>query len=120
MSVAGAPLEATELGKALNPSQPTNYRRAYQRMGATGRGTLTWDAGHGSRQCSVQVRNISDGGAQLLVSRPLAPGWTAYLTGEMFECIGAIQYCVEAAGGFLVGLSFERDPYAKPASDVKV
>lgn len=89
------------------------YRRIHQRTHVTGNGVLTWDAGNGARQCSATVRNLGDGGLQLLVSRPLSQGWTAYLTGEMFECVGKVRYCVPEQGGFLVGLEFSHDPYLR-------
>ena len=90
-----------------------DYKRYQQRANVNGEGALTWDAGNGSRECRAKVRNMSDGGMQLFVSRPLATGWTACLTGELFECFGTVRYCKPAEGGFLVGLEFGKAPYVR-------
>lgn len=89
------------------------YVRAHQRIPVTGSGVLTWDAGNGARRCPTQVRNLGDGGLQLFVTRAMVRGWTAYVTGETFECVGDVRYCVPSDGGFLVGLSFRHEPYLR-------
>jgi len=88
-----------------------HYSRSEERLAARGPGKLTWDAGHGARECVVEVRNISSAGVQVASKRPLQPGWTAYLTGEQFECLGEVEYCVSVDTGYLVGMSFRREPY---------
>lgn len=80
-----------------------------------GRGELTWDDGASAKQMSVEVRNISDRGAQLLVRTPLKAGLAAFLTGEQFRCMGTVRYCTDDRHGFLVGLEFSRDPHYKNA-----
>ena len=90
-----------------------DYKRFAQRTSVNGEGALTWDAGNGTRQCRAKVRNMSDGGLQLFVSRPLAAGWTACLTGELFECFGVVRYCQPADGGFIAGLEFRKAPYVR-------
>jgi len=95
--------------------QTSSYSRSEPRLPAKGPATMTWDAGNGSRESQVEVRNISSAGVQVVSKRPLQPGWTAYLTGEQFECLGEVEYCVSVDVGFYVGMSFRREPYFRNA-----
>ena len=61
------------------------------------------------------MKNISDGGVQLLTRIPIKVGIAAYLTGDEFCCIGRVRYCTDVPNGFLVGLQFSRDPHHKNA-----
>ena len=94
----------------LRLSRVTDLRKEI-RDPVFGRGELTWDDGVTSKQMPVEVRNISDRGAQLLVKAGIA----AFLTGEEFRCMGTVRYCTDDPRGFLIGLEFSRDPHYKNA-----
>lgn len=95
----------------LRRTEALRSRRLANRVRVSGGGVLSWDDGKRSYECSAQVRDTSDGGLQLLLSRAVPVGSTAYLTGETFQCLGTVRYCQASADGYAVGLSFVRDPY---------
>lgn len=78
-----------------------------------GSGLLTWDEGHGARKAQVEVRNISDSGAQVFGSTEMRAGAKAYLTGDQFRCVGTIRYCQAHSSGFMAGLEFNLQPNDK-------
>ena len=90
-------------------------RRKEHRDRVSGGGELTWDVGTTSKQCPVEVSNISNGGAQLVARTRLKVGISAYLTGEQFRCMGSVCYCKHDPRGFLIGLKFSREPHFKNA-----
>ncbi len=95
--------------------------REHPREPVTGFGVLTWDddAGRGdgtrSKQATVEVRNISDGGLQMLTYEPIKAGSLVYLTGEEFRCVGTVRYCRTDPEGYVVGLKFSLEPNHKNA-----
>ena len=87
----------------------------------TGYGVLTWDDdtlwgdGKRSKQAAVEVKDVSDGGLQMLTHEPIKVGSLAYLTGEEFRCVGTVRYCRTDPSGFRVGLKFSLEPNHKNA-----
>ena len=90
-----------------------NYVRSEERERVYGKGELIWDHGAQAKQCTVEVRNLSDKGMQLHVSEYVRTGAAAYLTGTQYQCVGSVRYCVPNGQGFLVGLEFSREPHFK-------
>ena len=86
-------------------------RRDEERYAAGGTGALTWQSGSGKHECRVNVRNISQGGVQLISKRPLQIGWSAHLRGEQFDCIGSGKYCNPTETDYLIGIRFLSEPF---------
>ena len=85
-------------------------RRNEDRIPAGGAGDLNWDSGSGAHQCRVAVRNISNGGVQLVSKRALQPGYSAHLRGEQFDCLGDVLYCNPYIDGYVIGMRFLAPP----------
>jgi hypothetical protein len=93
------------------------YQRSELRASVYGGGSLTWDdAGEGSRTSSVIVRNLSEQGIQVLCHRAIRTGAVVFLTGETYECLGKVRYCVYGEDGYRIGIQFTREPYPRNRS----
>ena len=94
------------------------YQRSELRAPVFGGGWLTWDdAREGARTSHVVVRNLSGQGLQVVSPRQVRTGAVVFLTGETYECLGKVKYCVHGDGGFRIGIQFMREPYPRAASD---
>jgi hypothetical protein len=93
------------------------YQRSEMRASVYGGGSLTWeDADEGSRTSPVVVRNLSGHGLQVVCQRAVRAGAAVFLTGETYECLGEVKYCVHVDGGFRIGIQLSRPPYPKAES----
>jgi hypothetical protein len=61
----------------------------------------------------VTVRNVSEQGMQLRCEQAIRPGTVVFLTGERYECLGTVRYCVHHDDGYRIGLEFVREPYLR-------
>lgn len=94
------------------------YQRSETRAPVFGGGSLTWNDGlEGACTEPVTVRNLSGHGLQVLCRRPIRAGAPVFLTGETYECLGTVKYCVYSDEGFRIGIELERDPYPRSGSD---
>jgi hypothetical protein len=90
------------------------YQRSEMRASVYGGGSLTWeDADEGSRTSPVVVRNLSGHGLQVVCQRAVRAGAAVFLTGETYECLGEVKYCVHVDGGFRIGIELRREPYLR-------
>ncbi len=91
-----------------------HYQRAERRAIVYGGGSLTWDdAANGSRTSSVIVRNLSGEGLQIVCHQAIRTGAVVFLTGETYECLGKVRYCVYGEDGYRIGIQFTREPYLR-------
>ena len=88
------------------------YQRAERRASVYGAASLAWnDAELGGQTSPVIVRNMSGQGIQVICGRPISTGAVTFLTGDNYECLGEVRYCVFDDDGYLIGIRFKRAPY---------
>ena len=93
-----------------------HYRRSEMRAAVYGGGVLAWnDAEKGPRTARVVVTNLSGQGLQIICSEAIRTGAVVFLTGDTYECLGEVRYCVYGDDGYRIGIELRRDPYPCPA-----
>ena len=91
------------------------YQRAEIRAAVFGDGSLTWDdAAAGAQTSKVIVRNLSGNGIQVVCARAIRTGVAVFLTGDAYEYLGEVRYCVYGEDGYRIGIEFKREPYPAP------
>lgn len=94
-----------------------HYQRSQMRATVYGGGSLAWDdVEKGAQTSNVIVRNLSGLGLQVICGRPIRTGAVVFLTGDTFECLGEVRYCVYGEDGYRIGIEFKREPYRRPAA----
>lgn len=78
-------------------------RRREKREWVTGRAVLEID---GAGSVSVEVRNVSGGGVQVLSPQPAGEGATVRISGEETERLGVVRSCKTTVGGYRIGIQF--------------
>ncbi|MEZ5366767.1 MAG: hypothetical protein R2748_31610 [Bryobacterales bacterium] len=97
------------------------YQRREMRAEVFGEGSLTWNDGlDGARTSSVTVRNLSSQGLQVVCRKAIRAGASVFLTGETYECLGTVKYCVYSDEGFRIGIELEREPYHRANDDTAI
>ncbi len=95
-----------------------DYQRGDMRAPVYGVGSLSWDdAGAGAQTSPVVVRNLSERGIQVVCEQPVRTGAAVFLTGDAYECLGEVKYCVVGDGGFRIGIELVREPYRRLADE---
>lgn len=90
------------------------YQRAEIRAAVYGGGSLVWDDVElGAQTSPVVVRNLSSQGLQVLCSRAIRTGAVVFLTGDAYECLGEVRYCVYGEDGYRIGIALKREPYRR-------
>ena len=51
----------------------------------------------------------------MLCARAINTGAIVFLTGESYECLGEVKYCVYGQDGYRIGIEFKREPYHRIA-----
>ena len=87
------------------------YVRREQRERVTGAATLSWEVGGLGQVCVYRVRNLTADGMQAVGRLPIPPGTRVFISGERYECLGQVRYCLEDAVERRIGLEFLSDPY---------
>jgi hypothetical protein len=52
----------------------------------------------------------------VLCHRAIRTGAVVFLTGETYECLGKVRYCVYGEDGYRIGIQFTREPYPRNRS----
>jgi hypothetical protein len=95
-------------------------RRREDRYPVVGQGTLKWNDGRLHHTSAVQVCNVTPEGVRVRLDRELHSGQMVRLSGETWECIGAVRYCEPEGGHYwALGLEILGSAYPKDAADYK-
>jgi hypothetical protein len=78
-------------------------RRRERRERVRGRAVLEID---GAGSVSVEVRNVSGGGIQVLSAQPAGEGSTVRINGEETMRLGVVRSCQTISGGYRIGIQF--------------
>jgi hypothetical protein len=78
-------------------------RRRERRERVRGRAILEID---GVGSVSVEVRNVSGGGIQVLSAKPAGEGVIVRINGEETVRLGVVRSCQTIAGGYRIGIQF--------------
>ena len=95
---------------------PTPNRRRKDRLQIGGPATLYFTE---RSTLLVTVRNISDEGVKVAVPEGIEVLQVVRLSGQTWECLGRIVYCVREGESLVAGIQFMRPPYPKDSADYK-
>ena len=97
---------ATGGGYRLKLSVSGKTRRSAERMPCNIPGDLEWVDGLTRVRCPVRVTNLTQDGAQVMLSRPAPEIRSVRLQFNSRAEIGTIRYCVQIGTSYLVGIEF--------------
>ena len=90
-------------GFALKLRYLVEGRRRERRERVRGRAVLEID---GAGAVSVEVRNVSGGGIQVLSAKPADEGVIVRINGDETVRLGVVRFCQTIAGGHRIGIQF--------------
>jgi hypothetical protein len=93
-------------GYRLNLSVSGKTRRSQERTPCNTPGDLEWVDGLTRVRCPVRVTNLTQDGAQVMLSRPAPEIRSVRLQFQGQAEVGTIRYCVQIGTSYLAGIEF--------------
>jgi len=110
--------EPVDGGYAAGLYRVREERRREDRDVVEGKADLFWGGlGADIRHIEVDVRDVSAGGMQLWISRPIPLETAVRVAGQDYACLGVTCYCRPEGEGYSVGIQFTQDPYYKEGAE---
>lgn len=97
---------ATGGGYRLKLSVSSRTRRSQERTPCNTPGDLEWVDGLTRVRCPVRVTNLTEDGAQVMLSRPAPEIRSVRLQFNGRAEVGTIRYCVQIGTSYLAGIEF--------------
>ena len=96
-------------------------RRRLDRHPYASDGSLRWSGPSGATErLNIEVRNVTESGAQLAGDRAVPVGEFVRLSGAAVECAGSVRYCVRWGDEYLIGVQFIGKPALLIAAEADV
>lgn len=92
-------------------------RRREDRIPSAGNGSLEWFEMREKRAAPVVVEDVTEGGVRLRLEESLSQVDMVRLTGETWECLGKVRYCLARDGGTVLGIELAGPAYLKDSAD---